>query len=145
MLATDKNEIRKERHHITQEDFTPDEIVKLMCDQFQDDTIYTDFSKTVLDPCAGTGNILLYVFNERLMYCKCSEDVYNALSTIYGTELMADNVEECHERFMKRLQEIEGLDKNKIKSILEHNIVCTDTFDWDYENWKSMPKTNALF
>ena len=58
---------------------------------------------------------------------------------------MADNVEECHERFMKRLQEIEGLDENKIKSILEHNIVCTDIFDWDYENWKLMPKTNALF
>ena len=119
-----------------------------MYGMLDDDTIYTDFSKTVLDPCSGIGNLLIYVFKKRLDYCKTDTDVYNALSTIYGTELMEDNVEECHDKFLSVINDIEIIcDNTKILDILKQNIVCTDTFKWDYDNWRPINemKTNPLF
>ena len=32
---------------------------------------------------------------------------------------------------------VDLIDK-KLMSIIEHNIVCADTFKCDYENWKSL-------
>ena len=70
------------------------------------------------------------------------EDVYKALETIYGTELMEDNTEECKQKILmdclkwSSSNDLDLKDK-KLMQIIEHNIVCTDTFKWDYENWKS--------
>lgn len=113
-------------------------IIETMVKDIPDD-LYIDFSKTMLDPCSGSGNIILYVFKKRLQYCKTEEDVYNALSTIYGTELMEDNIKECHEKFIDVIKDIPNItcDLKKIIDILNNNIVCTDSFEWDYENWKS--------
>ena len=136
MLKEDITQIRKERHHITQEDFTPDYVVEEMYKMLNDDAIYNDFSKTILDPCSGIGNLLIYAFKKRLNHCNTEDDVYAALSTIYGTELMADNVEECYDKFLSVINDIDIVcDNNKILYILKRNIVCTDTFKWDYENW----------
>lgn len=145
MLQHDISKIRKERHHITQEDFTPDSIIDIMTSGI-DDAIYTDFTKLMLDPCSGTGNILLYVFKHRVEYCKTEHDIYNALSTIYGTELMDDNVQECYMRFLNYINDIPNIvcDNNKIIKILKHNIVCTDSFEWDYENWCKIKKDVAM-
>ena len=44
MLNEDISDIRKERHHITQEDFTPNEIVNEMLDKLPD-IAYEDFDK----------------------------------------------------------------------------------------------------
>lgn len=142
MLEQDKTEIRKERHKITQEDFTPEEIVDIMYQQFPDE-LYTDFSKTIIDPCSGIGNLLLYVIKKRLQYCNTNDDVYNAISTIYGTELMADNVEESKKNILFTIltntsKKGLNLDESVILNILDKNIVCTDTFKWNYEEWKPM-------
>ena len=139
MLKEDINEKRKARHQKTQEDFTPVEICKILFEG--QDELLKNFKKTFCDPCCGTGNIIRYLLRERLHYCKESKDVYEALETIYGTELMEDNTEECRQKMlydcMKWSSEnnVDLIDK-KLISIIEHNIVCTDTFKWDYENWK---------
>ena len=139
MLKNDINDKRKERHKTTQEDFTPVEICHILFEG--QDELYKDFSKTFCDPCCGTGNIIRYLLKERLKYCKVEEDVYKALESIYGTELMEDNAEECRQKMlydcMKWSSEhnVDLIDRRLI-SIIEHNIVCTDTFKWDYENWK---------
>lgn len=148
MLKEDITQKRKERHHITQEDFTPNSVIEDMLALLDDETIYTDFSKTVLDPCSGIGNILIYIFKKRLEYCKTDKDVYAALSTIYGTELMEDNVEESHDKFLSVINDIDIVcDNNEIMDILKKNIVCADTFKWDYENWCPLPimETQPLF
>ena len=148
MLKDDINEKRKARHQKTQEDFTPVEICRILFEG--QDELVSNFKKTFCDPCCGTGNIIRYLLRERLNNWKKPIDVYKALETIYGTELMEDNVEECRQKVlydcMKWSSEhnVDLIDR-KLISIIEHNIVCTDTFDWDYENWKLMPKTNALF
>lgn len=144
MLKEDVNDKRKERHAVTQEDFTPERICRVMFDGAEE--LYTDFSKTLLDPCCGIGNLLLYCFKHRLNRCKNSEDIYAALSSLYGTELMEDNVAECKERFICAIKSSKiKYDKEKIKVILDANIICTDSNDWDYENWRLKPKQLTLF
>ena len=141
MLKNDITDKRKERHQKTQEDFTPVEICHILFEG--QDELYKDFSKTFCDPCCGTGNIIRYLLKERLKYCKVEEDVYTALETIYGTELMEDNTKECRQKILydclKWSSEHDvDLRDRKLISIIGHNIVCTDTFKWDYENWKSL-------
>ena len=97
MLNEDISDIRKERHHITQEDFTPNEIVNEMLDKLPD-IAYEDFDKVILDYSCGIGNFLVEALNRRLKNCKDVNDGVKALSTICGVELMADNVEECRNR-----------------------------------------------
>ena len=141
MLKDDITEKRKARHQKTQEDFTPVEICHILFEG--QDELFKDFSKTFCDPCCGTGNIIRYLLRERLKYCKIEEDVYNALKTIYGTELMEDNTEECKQKILidclkwSSSNDLDLKDK-KLMQIIEHNIVCTDTFKWDYENWKEL-------
>ena len=139
MLKDDINEKRKARHQKTQEDFTPVEICKILFEG--QDELFSNLKKTFCDPCCGTGNIIRYLLRERLNNCKKPIDVYKALETIYGTELMEDNVEECRQKVlydcMKWSSEhnVDLIDR-KLISIIEHKIVCTYTFKWDYENWK---------
>ena len=151
MLKEDITDKRKERHSETQEDFTPPEILDIMFSGM-DEQLYTNFKKTFCDPCIGTGNIYLYVLERRLKYCKTPNDVYKAISTLYGTELMEDNTEECRERILMMLLKFSAkhnmnLKDKKIIKILNHNIVCTNTFKWDYENWGPIKeyKNEALF
>lgn len=143
MLEQDITEKRKSRHAVTLEDFTPECVVSMLYDGFTDNILYTDFSKTILDPCCGIGNILLYAIKQRLKYCKSSDDIYNALSTIYGTELMEDNVEECRQNIISVIKDnIEfEFDEVRVQAILERNIVCTDTFKWDYEKWEPIKES----
>ena len=134
-----KTDIRKERHSITQEDFTPPEIVDILLQEQED--LFTDFSKTFCDPCIGIGFIYLEILKRRLEHCKTTDDILNAVSTMYGTELMEDNVDECKKNILFEILKFtssHNLDINDIEimKILNHNIVCTDTFKWDYENWK---------
>lgn len=145
-----KTDIRKERHKITQEDFTPPEIVNILLNNQTD--LFTNFSKTFCDPCIGIGFIYIEILKRRLKNCKTTDDIIKAVSTMYGTELMADNVDECKKNILFEILKFtssHNLDINdsKIMKILNHNIVCTDTFKWDYENWKPInePKCEALF
>lgn len=134
-----KTDIRKERHSITQEDFTPSEIVDILLQN--ESELFTDFSKTFCDPCIGIGFIYLEILKKSLEYCKNTDDILAAVSTMYGTELMKDNVEECKKNILFEILKFtasHNLDINdgKVMKILNHNIICTDTFKWDYENWK---------
>lgn len=168
-----KTDIRKDRHHITQEDFTPPEIVDLLLDG--QDELFSDFTKTFLDPCIGIGFIYIGVLKERLKRCKTSDDVLDAIRTMYGTELMQDNVDECKlniisciRSFIENAELVPENNKtfifwekslvpedtrafqpksrfyNDVQKILDHNIVCTDTFKWDYENWCPIKEEKAM-
>lgn len=150
MLKDDISNKRKERHHITQEDFTPVEVCRLLYKDI-DKEDYSNFNKTFCDIASGTGNIIRYLLKERLNHCQTFNDVKDALSSIYGVELMEDNVEECHNLIIKDIKEFASKNNIKIKeeelySIIKKNIVCSDTFEWDFVNWKPKQNiNNALF
>lgn len=146
MLKENKTETRVNRHKITQEDFTPPEIVDILLQEQND--LFTNFNKTFLDPCIGIGYIYIGVLNKRLNHCKTTTDILNAISTMYGTELMEDNVEECKKNIIYEIMKFTSshnldINEKEVLKILNHNIVCTDTFKWDYENWTSIKEYKA--
>lgn len=137
MLKEDKTDIRVARHKVTQEDFTPDSVVNDMLNNFPEEA-YRDFDKKMLDPSCGNGNFLIAILSRRLMNCSSVDDAYHALSTIYGVELMADNVEECRTRLYNRVLEAYPTIKDdpkvdyEFRRVLKINIEWHDSLKYDY-------------
>ena len=138
---------RKNRVKETAECFTPQPLVDEMLDKLPPE-VFSDPFKTFLDNSAGNGNFLVRVLARKL---EASHDPLQALSTIYGVELMADNVEEMRGRMLQVLLEhhpdLDDTQKAEAIGILNYNIVCHDALTWDYENWKAPanPKAKSLF
>ena len=138
MLDQDKNDKRKERHHITQEDFTPDSIVDMMLKKLQKDT-FSNFDKTVLDNSCGIGNFLVEILKRRLKKCKTPDDAIRAMKSIYGVELMADNVEECRQRLyntiLKKFPKIidDDILNFNVKAVILNRIVWYDSLKFNYQ------------
>ena len=152
-IINDISDKRKERrkHNAnleisgTQEFFTP----KFLCDKMLDkvpEEDWKDITKTFLDPTCGNGNFLVNTYERKLKWCNSVNDSLIALNSIWGTELMEDNTDECRNRLyllFKYFCDKQNLTEEQFNSanskcneILKHNIVCTDTFKWDYESWK---------
>lgn len=103
---------------------TPFEIVDTMIEKIPEEK-WKDPKATFLDPCCGNGQIIVRMLQKRLDSGISKED---AVKTLYGVELMQDNRDLC----VKRILEIVG---PKYRKIVEHNIVCSDFFKWDFDNW----------
>ena len=130
---------RKERRKVTAEDFTPATLVSEMLDKLPPE-VFSDPSKTFCDPAAGDGNFLIQVLQRKL---DNGHDTLQALSTIYGIELMPDNTIEMKERLLSLIPV--KLYK-KAEEIVNKNIICHNALTWDFENWKSTEvKSKSLF
>lgn len=138
---------RKSRRKITAEDFTPKYLIDEMLSKLPNE-IWEDPSKTFCDKEAGNGNFLVCVLARKLSH---NHPPLQALSTIYGVELMQDNVDEMKDRMLQvlldALPDLDDTQKAQAIEIINHNIVCHDALTWDYENWKSPtnPKAKSLF
>lgn len=141
--ATDTRINRRKDNESTQEFFTPYEIVKQMADKIPDST-WQDPTKTFLEPSFGNGQFIVYIVYRRI---NSGIGWKTALSTLYGVELMQDNVDECKERVLDLLDKMNiKYDKSQAMKIMNKNLVCSDFFEWDFENWRSTKITsNALF
>lgn len=124
-----KQEKREDRKKKTAEVFTPLPLVDEILDKLPEDSWAED--KTFCDPAAGNGNFLVEVYRYKV---EKGHDPTRALSTIYGVELMKDNVAEMKLRLMEQAQSY-GVKNGDIKRILTKNIVCHDalTYDWKFE------------
>ena len=137
------NERARRRHGVgaSQEFFTPFSIVDRMCAKVSPEE-WADPSKTFLEPSFGNGNFLVYIIYKRI---SSGLTWQQALSTLYGVELMEDNVQEAKERICELLDLMEvKYDKAEAMSIMDKNLVCSDFFKWDFENWRSV-KEEPLF
>ena len=131
--ATDVRVARRKGKNSTQEFFTPDEIVKKMADKIPEST-WADPSKTFCEPCFGSGNFVVYIIWNRIQH---GIDWETALRTCYGVELMPDNVSETYSRVIGLLDALNiDYDKDIAMDIMHENLVCSDFFKWDFENWK---------
>ena len=150
MLNKDKTKERVERHDETQEDFTPIGIVNSMLDQFPKEA-FTDMSKTIIDYSAGNGNFLVEALDRKLDNSKNVDDALTALKSIYGVELMADNVEECRERLyalvISRYPKIKTTPElnYKARNIIKNRIQWHDSLAFDYNKWPSIGKQRTGF
>ena len=124
---------RLKRRKKTQEFYTPYSIIKKMIDKIEPE-MWADLTQTFLDPAMGNGNIILGILYRRIV--EHGVDWRTALETLYGVELMQDNVDETKERIIDLLNKLNiEYDKDVAYEIMNHNLVCSNFFDWDFDNW----------
>lgn len=104
----------------TGEVFTPTPLVQKILDTL-DQTLFTDPSKTFIDPTCGDGQFLGEVLIRKI---ENGIDFETALGTIYGVEKEIDNCELCRERLL--------CGREDLRHIVEKNIVCHDALTYDY-------------
>lgn len=145
MLKENKTKERVERHGDTQEDFTPIGIVNSMLDQYPKEA-FKDMKKTFIDYSAGNGNFLVEILDRKLDNSKNVDDAIEALKSIYGVELMADNVEECRERLyaltVSRYPKVKTTPEldYKVRNIIKNRIQWHDSLAFDYNKWPAIGK-----
>ena len=136
--ATDTRVARRKNSKVnTQEFFTPYSIVKRMADKIPDDD-WSDPKKTFLESSFGNGQFVVYIVWNRIQH---GIDWETALKTLYGVELMADNVIETHDRVIDLLTKLNiDFDEHTARKIMKKNLVCSDFFKWDFEHWRPIPE-----
>ena len=131
--ATDTRVARRKGSGGSQEFFTPYSIVKRMADKIPN-SYWTDPTKTFLEPSFGSGQFVVYIVWNRIQH---GIDWQTALKTLYGVELMTDNVIECHDRVIDLLTKLNiDFDEYTARKIMKKNLVCSDFFKWDFEHWR---------
>lgn len=111
----------KARTKSTGEVFTPTALVQEILDQLPAEQ-FSDPTKTFLDPSCGDGQFLSEVLIRKM---KNGSTFEQALSTIYGVDIMPDNVALCRDRLL--------CGQEHLREIVERNIVCCDALVYDYK------------
>ena len=95
----------RERVRKRGEVFTAEREVKAMCDLVKNETERID--STFLEPACGDGNFLVEILSRKLevvrrCYAKSADDLsfysIRALMSLYGVDILKDNVEACRKR-----------------------------------------------
>lgn len=120
--------------------FTNEREVKAMCDLVSNETVRID--SRFLEPACGDGNFLIEVLKRKLeevkkKYKKSSYDYERfsllTLGSLYGVDLLEDNVEKCRERLFDYWlneyknnvkKDFDNLAVKSAKFILSKNIIC---------------------
>jgi len=123
----------KVRVKATGEVFTPTDLVRQVLESLPLE-IFTDPSKTFLDNSCGDGQFLSEVLIRKL---ENGIDFETALSTIYGVDLMPDNVKLCQDRLL--------CGQEHLRHIVEKNIACADALTYNYCFGKPETFGNGLF
>ena len=84
----------EQRIRATAEHFTPIELVQKMLDSLTKE-LFIDPTKTFIDPACGDGQFLGEVLIRKL---ENGIDLNVALDTLYGVDIMRDNVDLCKKR-----------------------------------------------
>ena len=104
----------------TGEVFTPTPLVQEILDHL-DPTLFTDPTKTFIDPACGDGQFLSEVLIRKL---EADIPLEVALTTIYGVDLMPDNVKLTQDRLL--------CGQEHLRHIVDNNIVNADALTYDY-------------
>ena len=119
----------------TGEVFTPTNRVQKELDKVEKHCpdAFSGPTKTVIDPGCGDGQFLGEVLIRKV---ENGIDFETALSTIYGVDLMQDNVELCRERLL--------CGREDLRHIVEQNIVCADALRYHYRFDGSHPYDDEI-
>lgn len=132
--TSSNTDTRLKRRKKTGEFYTPYSIVKKMIDKIEPE-IWADSDKTFLEPSFGDGNFIIAILYRRI--AEYGVDWKTALDTCYGVELMQDNVDETKERTIDLLNKLNiEYDKDVAYEIMNKNLVCSDFFKWNFEEWR---------
>lgn len=109
----------------TGEVFTPTELVREMLEQIPNDQ-FQDPTKTFLDNSCGDGQFLGEVLIRKMENGTSFEQ---ALASIYGVDIMQDNVDLCRNRLL--------CGQEHLRHVVEKNVQCRDAIKFGY-NFKPM-------
>ncbi len=107
--------------------FTPDWLVKDMCDMLEQENPEEDvFSPwhTFLEPSCGDGNFVVEILKRKFNRCTCRTDYTTALKSVYGMDIQADNISECIRRVSELCQRYFKPTKEELQIINDHYIMC---------------------
>jgi type I restriction-modification system DNA methylase subunit len=111
----------------TAEVFTPTKDVQRYLDLLPQE-LFSDTSENFLDYACGDGQFLSEALIRKLESLDKEEitdvEFEQALSTMYGTDLMIDNVKLCQDRLL--------CGQEHLRHIVEKNIVCADALRYHY-------------
>lgn len=132
-FSDDSLVISKQRVEDHGEVFTAKKEVDAMLDLVLQET--RRIESRFLEPACGTGNFLEEVLNRKLdivskRYRKSPSEwewyAFVAVSSIYGIDILLDNVLQCRERLFKPFKDSRLDYQKSIRYILERNIICGD-------------------
>jgi hypothetical protein len=118
MAGVERDQLRVKA---TGEVFTPTPLVQEILDKLPLEQ-FTNPTRTFLDPSCGDGQFLGEVLIRKMENGSTFEE---ALSTIYGVDLMIDNVDLCRERLL--------CGQEQFRHIVEQNIYQRDALIHSYE------------
>lgn len=105
--------------------FTPERIVKDMCDMLEHENENAfDISSTFLEPTCGDGSFVIEILKRKFEKCKSKNDYTQAIKSVYGMEIQADNVNKTIERVIKLCCDYFRPTKEQIALIQDHIIQC---------------------
>lgn len=121
------NEITEDRDRVKAlgEVFTPTSLVNYTLDLLErsDPTAFVLPSLTFIDSMCGDGQFLVEILKRKIAGGSTPEQ---ALSTIYGIDIMQDNVDLCRNRLLAG--------HNELKHIVERNITCGNSLTHKHTN-----------
>jgi hypothetical protein len=117
----------------TGEIFTPTELVQTVLDKIPVE-VFQDPTKTFIDNSCGDGQFLGEILIRKI---ESGSTFEQALSTIYGVDLMQDNIDECRARLLCGQQHL--------RHIVEKNIVCANSLTYNYTFDEPETFGNGLF
>jgi len=140
-----KNETRGSRSKETAEVFSPDSLVEEMVDKLP--PIFWKKDKTFIDPAVGNGQFLSSILDKKIRaYKHLSKE---ALKTLYGIDIQADNVKECRFRLLEIISHYETITIEHVKIVMK-NIVWVNpkkfpngSLDYDFEFNNSIKDKDA--
>lgn len=127
----------KERIKQTGEVFTPTPLVNELLDKLPPE-VFMNPTKTFCDPACGDGEFLIEVLKRKL---DNGHNLSEASASIYGVDLMPDNIKACKSRLRKILMDYMGMGgrgrklNGGVNDNINNNIVCADALSWDFINW----------
>lgn len=121
----------KKRIKQTGEVFTPDWLVKEVINKSPLE-LWTDPAKTMIDPACGSGNFLVEMYKKKIVN---GSSPLQALRTLYGIDIMPDNIQECRKRLLHLSRDKTKLflDPEAIKAV-RNNIRLGDALKFSMED-----------
>lgn len=124
--STSENLIKsKERIDKYGEVFTPQWVVNNMCDALEKENPQAfQPDSTFLEPACGDGVFILEILRRKFSRCKKRKDFTTALESVYGFEILADNVDATIRNITSLCEEQFRPTKAELQIIRDHVIQC---------------------
>lgn len=116
-------EINKDRSKSVGEVFTPTSLVNIMLDHvehYHPDAFRESY--TFIDSMCGDGQFLSEILNRKISN---GIPIQNAINSIYGIDIVQDNVTECR----RRLQQY-----SNDRDTIENHVICENSFSYTFQD-----------